>query len=153
MFTEHTVETPAWIRALVDDIMECVTPLGFIGPLGYRYQEPAEQKQSDQPDEWQLVVYPTANEIRGSDKNDGALFVSGFRLDVSRMIGFMCSVEEVVWNSPIKYGGDLDGPEISLRGRYTSKQVCIRFFHMPPSDEPPAYAVNPGTGEFTELTA
>lgn len=151
MIVEHTVETPAWIKALVEDLTECVTPLGFIGPLGYRYWEPDDPQNPSEA--WQVVVYPTPNEVRGTDRNDGAMFVSGFRLDVGRIIGMFCAVDELVWASPAKHSGDLDGPEISLRGRYTSKHVWVRFFSLPPRDEPPAFAVNPTTGTATELPA
>lgn len=151
MIVEHTVETPAWIKALVEDLAACVMPLGFIGPLGYRYWEPDDPQ--NQSEAWQLVVYPTPNEIRGSDRNDGAVFVSGFRLDVGRIVGMFCNVDEIVWATPARFSGNLDGPEISLKGRYTTKQIWLRFFHLPPPDESPAFAVNPQTGTATELPA
>lgn len=151
MIAEHTVETPCWIKALVEDLTDCVTPLGFIGPLGYRYWEPDDP--ANPADAWQLVVYPTPNEVRGPDANDGAMFVSGFRLDVGRIIGTFCEISEVVWSSPAKHGNNLDGPEISLKGRYTTKTVWLRFFSLPPPDEPPAYAVDPAAGTAVELPA
>lgn len=151
MIAEHNIETPGWIRSLVEDLTECVVPYGFIGPLGYRYWEPDDLDNVS--DAWQLVVYPTPNEIRGSDENDGATFVAGFQLDMGRIISMMCSVEEVVWRAPAKSTGYLDGPEISLRCKYTSKQLWLRFFSLPPPDEPPAFAVNPQTGDATELPA
>lgn len=151
MIAEHTVETPSWVKALVEDLADCVTPLGFIGPLGYRYWEPDDPANA--AGVWQVVVFPTPNEIRGSDKNDGAMFVSGFRLDVGRIVGMFCDVNELVWASPANFTRQLDGPEISLKGRYTTKTVWVRFFSLPPPDEPPAYAVDQAAGTATELPA
>ena len=151
MIAEHTVETPSWLKALVDDLTECVVPLGFLGQLGYRYWEPDDPANA--ADAWQVVVYPTPNEVRGSDANDGAVFVSGFRLDVGRIIAMFNATEELVWASPANFSRNLDGPEISLKGRYTTKKVWLRFFSLPPQDEPPAFAVDPVAGVATELPA
>lgn len=152
MLVEHTIETPHWLVSLVEDVlMDAVIPLGFIGPLGYRYWEPDDEGNASNV--WQVAVYPTPNEIRGSDRNDGSMFVSGFRLDIGSILKCFHEVEEVVWVSPTKYSGILDGPEISLRGTFTNKQVWLRFYNMPPPDEPPAFAVNPQTAEATELPA
>jgi len=150
--SEHTVQTPDWIKALVENVLiECVTPLGFMGPLGYRYWEPDNNDNAAKC--WQVVVFPTPNEVRGQDKLDGAVFVSGFRFDVLRLMGAFSDVEDVVWCSPAKYNGTLDGPELSVRGLFLGKHVWVRFFHLPPPDESPAYAVDPRTNVATELPA
>lgn len=148
MIAEHTVETPPWIKTLVEDLVPCVTPYSFIGPLGYCYTEPAD---ADGP--WEVNVYPTPNEFRGCGPHDGAMFTSGFELDVARVLGFMQEVGELVWRSPAKYNGTLDGPEVCLVGRYTTRRVRVRFFSVPPPDEPPAYAIDPATSRATELPA
>ena len=149
---EHVVVTPTWIKVLVDDVLlDAVAPYGFIGPLGYRYTGPGESGNSF--DGWTLFVYPVPSEIRGADQLDGAQFVSGFELDISRIIRNMAAIEEVVWRAPAKYNRELDGPEISVRGRFAEKRVWIRFFNLPPSDEPPAFAVDPATGVATALPA
>lgn len=147
-FTEHTVITPAWITTLVNDLLvDAFVPLGFIGPLGFRYWAPQEGGA------WEVAVYPLPSEIRGSDKNDGNLFVSGFRLDLMKVLKALTDVEEVAWHSPARYNNDLDGPEISVRARFVGKPVNLRIFHMPPPDEPPAFAYNPQTREALELPA
>lgn len=147
----HTVETPQWIAAFVNEVViDCVRPLGFIGHLGYRYWSPEDK--ANPSDAWMIAVYPTPNEVRGLHKNDGALFVSGFALNVGGIISAMTDVAEVVWNSPAKYNNDLDGPEISVRGQFAGKHVWLRFFHMPPPDEPASFAVNPVTSQATELS-
>lgn len=150
MLEEHTVREPTWIRTLVDDVvMEAITPLGTIGPLGFRYWPPGQEDNTF--DGWQVVIYPTPNEVRGPVPGDGCKTVSGFKLDVARIIGVMNHVDSVVWMSPVRYNGDLDGPEVSLRGTFIGKRVWLRFFHLPPADEPCTTAVNPATGQTTTL--
>ncbi len=151
-FSEHTVETPAWIKALVEDVIQpCVLPLGFMGHLGYRYWGPDDP--DNQYEGWQLCVYPTPSEIRGQAADDGGMYVAGFRFDVSRLITGLTDVDDVVWASPARYTSNLDGPEISVRGAFAGKRVWVRFFCMPPPDEPPSFQVDPSTGEATELPA
>ncbi len=150
--SEHTIQTPGWISALVEDVLVgCVLPLGFAGPIGYRYWPPDDQTNPSAA--WLIVAYPTPSVVRGQDAADGAVFVSGFRFDVATLIKAMGDVSEVVWCSPAGSGNNLDGPEISVRGTFLGKDVWIRFFSLPPPDEPPAYAVDPRTGEATELPA
>ena len=149
---EHPIRTPEWIKALVENVLvDCVTPLGFMGPLGYRYWEPAAV--DNQASCWQVAVYPTPNEVRGQDKLDGACYVTGFRFDVAKLIRGFSDVDELVWHSPAKYAGNLDGPELSVQGVFLGKRVWVRFFHLPPPDELPSYAVDPRTGVGTELPA
>lgn len=152
MIEEHVIHEPPWIRALVEDVLvDSVQPLGFIGPLGYRYWEPGNQ-QNFFPG-WQLAVYPTPNEVQGAVVHDGAKYVSGFRLNVGRILAAMSHVEMVAWNAPVEYTGDLDGPELSVQGQFAGKHVWLRVFNLPPSDEPASYYVNPATGEAWEKPA
>lgn len=148
--SEHTVATPQWLVTFMDAVViDCVSPMGFMGQLGYRYWPPDDANNPSSA--WLVAVYPTPNEVRGQNRMDGAVFVSGFSLDVGKLIAAMGNVSDVVWNMPAKYNNDLDGPEISVRGTFAGKHVWLRFFHLPPPDEPPAFAVNPLTSEATEL--
>jgi len=142
----HTIQEPLWIRALVEEVVkEAMWPLGFIGPLGFRYWEPEAPTNTFAG--WQVVVYPTLNEAAGPHKHDGNKFVSGFRLNVGHIVTAMGgSVESIVWNSPVGYNGDLDGPEISVQGHFCGKHVWLRVFHLPPPDEPVACYVDLQTG-------
>lgn len=150
MIVEHAIEIPHWIKSLIDNIVDCMTPFGFIGPLGYRYWEP-DNSENLHAGVWQIVVYPVPNEVCGSNSTDGALFVSGFRFDIGKLIECMSSTSSIVWNSPANYTCRLDGPEISIGGRYAGHNVMVRLFNLPPPDEQPAYAFDPKTGRATEL--
>jgi hypothetical protein len=151
-FEEHVVSTPQWIVTLMDEVVvDCVRPMGFIGHLGYRFWSPDDP--TNPSTSWVVVAYPTANEVRGQNRLDGAMFVSGFSLDVGRLLASLTPVAEVVWNMPAKYNNSLDGPELSVRGQFAGKHVWLRFFHLPPPDESPAFAVDPLTSEATELPA
>lgn len=149
-FVEHVFHEPSWLKMLTDDvIVACIQPYSFMGQIGYRYWPP----ETDEPRApWVIAAYPMPNVVRGSDPNDGAAFVSGFRFNVAHLLSVLVDVDEVAWNMPSKYNNGTDGPEISVRGTFAGRYVWIRFFQLPPSDEPPAYAVNPQTNEVVELS-
>jgi hypothetical protein len=149
---EHTIREPSWIKALVYDvIVDAVQPLGFIGPLGYYWWQPGNDHNVF--DGWQVVVFPAPYEIRGTSPHDGNKSVSGFRLNFSSILEVLSSVESVVWHSPVRYNGDLDGPELSVQGQFAGKRVWLRFFNLPPPDEPCSHYVDPTTGEAREKPA
>jgi hypothetical protein len=151
-FEVHTIEEPQWLRALVQDVLvDAVQPLGFIGPLGYRWWEPNNTENNF--DGWQVAVYPTPNEVIGPTAFDGCKYVSGFRLNVWHILNCLTAVEGVAWHAPVQYNGYLDGPEISVRGMFAGKHVWIRFFQLPPPDEPASFLVNPATGQAIEKSA
>lgn len=142
---EHQVVVPSWLPALVENVvLPAVTAHSIIGPLGYRWWGPDDA--DNEFDGWQVVVYPTPGEIRGNHAHDGAQFTSGLRLDVGAILGAFARVEDVVWNAPAHYTGDLDGPELHVRGDFLGKHVWLRFFCLPPSDEPSSCYLDPRTG-------
>src|SRR4051794_2137678 len=115
MLEEHRIREPSWIKALVEDVLlDSFEPLGFIGPLGYRWWEPGSPDNTF--DGWQIAVFPTPNEVRGPVAEDGCKHVAGFQLDVGRIVGVMAGVDHLVWNAPAQYNGDLDGPELGIKG-------------------------------------
>jgi hypothetical protein len=141
-----TKPEPDWIRALVNDVLvDAFQPLGFIGPLGYRVWHPGHLDNIF--DGWQIAVYPVPNEVRGSHPHDGERFVNGFCLDVGQILRVITDLKSVAWNMPTSYNGELDGPELSLQGKFAGKQVWLRIFQMPPSDEPALYYIDPMTGK------
>lgn len=150
-FSEHIAHiVPDWLQTFMDDIvLPCVTPLGFIGQIGYRYWTPDDTKNPSCS--WLIAAYPVPNELRGSHKNDGVTYVSGFRFNVTSLLDAFSGIEELVWNSPTVYVGNMDGPELSLRGMYGARPLWLRFFHIPPTDEKAGFAVNPQTSEVKEL--
>ncbi len=147
---QHTIVTPAWLRALIEDVVvEVVTAFGFMGPIGFRYEEPAD----DQPDAaWVIHAYPTPNEVRGCDANDGMMFVSGFSVNLGALLDAFQTVTSVTWHSPAQQTAHDSGPKIVVQGTFLGRRVALHFFRMPPADEPPAFAVNPRTSEATELS-
>lgn len=146
-FQEYTIQEPLWLKALVEDVVvDAFEPLGFIGPLGYRYWGPGDVQ--NQFDGWQVCVFPTPVEVRGCHPGDGALGVQGFRLDVAHLIKALGgAIEMLVWHSPTRYNQDLDGPELSVQGQFAGKRVWLRVFNLPPPDEPAACFFDPRTGQ------
>lgn len=143
VFEIHTCEPPKWVDALVETVLSAMTPLGFIGPLGYRLWEPTNPHNSFPG--WMVSVFPTPNEWRGG-ANDGHRCVSGFCLDVTRILSAMSVVEKVGWSAPTLYNGDMDGPEVLIQGSFAGNHVLLRVFNLPPPDEPASYAVDPVRG-------
>lgn len=145
MIEECVVNVPAWLTALVEEVIkDAVVAHTVIGPLGYRWLLPGDA--GNEFEGWQVTVYPTPGEIRGAHPNDGDKFVSGFRLNVGSILNHLTDVEEVAWNAPSHYNGDLDGPEFDVRGKFIGKRVWIRFFSLPPFDEPSTCYLDPRTG-------
>lgn len=149
-FEVHTIQEPLWIKSLIEDvIIDSITPYEFIGPLGYRWLE------LDNPTNifngWQIIVFPTPNEIRGPVAYDGYKQVSGFSLNITHIISVMTNVESIIWNAPASYNGDLTGPEISLQGSFAGRHIWLRFFALPPSDEPCSHYIDPSTGKVVKI--
>jgi hypothetical protein len=145
MIEEHVLQEPEWIKQTLDVIVDSMLPLGFIGPLGYRWWEPGNLNNSAQG--WQLAVYPTANRVLGGGPHDGQTFVSGFKLNVSKILAVFDKISVVEWAMPTRYNGDLDGPEFNVRGVIDDEHVWLRIFSLPPLDESASYLVNYATGE------
>lgn len=141
MISLAQVEHPPFLGALMEVVINAMTPVeGFIGPLGYRWWGP-ETPGSAYPG-WTVATYPTPFELRGG-VNDGARGVTGFTLNVAAIVGAFSTLENLDWQAPVQYNGDLDGPEISIKGQFAGKSVWLRIFHLPPHDEPVSLVVDP----------
>lgn len=140
MLSLAPVEQPPFIAALMDVLIGAITPDGFLGPLGYRWWGP-DTPGSTFPG-WTVVAYPTPHELRGG-ANDGAKGVMGFQLNIAAIVGAFSTLENLDWHAPVQYNGDLDGPEIAIKGQFAGKSVWLRVFHLPPSDEPASIIVDP----------
>lgn len=147
-FQVHTIEQPAWIDELVAGVLPAMTPQadGFLGPLGFCWCEPGIIDNLDAS--WRLCLYPTPNACVGGPQ-DGAHYVYGFRLDLLQIMRLFQAISAVEWNTPHGYNGDLDGPEISLKGTFKDVEVWLRVFNMPPYDEPPGCHVDGHSGKIT----
>ena len=143
----HIVEEPYWLKALVERIDKCVTALNLMGPLGYRWLEPGTINNPNPA--WIVAIYPTPNEAYGGGC-DGQKLYPGFALDIGQLIEGFSQIKEVAWNNPTGYNGDLDGPEVSIKGLFIGEPVWLRVFHIPPSDEDPTLVVNIANGDFWE---
>lgn len=140
---EHAIRKPEWLERLVELVLDCVTPFGFIGPIGYRWWDPG---QFGNPyDAHQVAAFPTAYVVDGG-REDGERRVSGFDLDLSKLLSGFDEISSVAWHTPASYNGDLDGPEVRVQGRFAGTDACLRLFHVPPPDEPAYFAVTP-TGD------
>lgn len=140
MLSLSPVEHPAFIGALLDVLLEAIVPEGIMGPLGYRWWEP-ETPGNSFPG-WILAVYPTPHLLQGG-ANDGLKTSSGFTLNITKIVGAFSSVELLDWHSPVQYNGNLDGPEIGIKGQFAGRPVWLRVFHLPPDDEPASIVVDP----------
>ena len=87
---EHVIDKPSWIDALVEVVLESMIPLGFIGPLGYRWWEP--ENPNNGYEGWQIIVFPTPNEAVGG-KHDGFKYVSGFQLNMGKILSGFAGVK------------------------------------------------------------
>lgn len=144
----HVAEEPAWVPALVDLVVQAISPHDFFGPLAYRLWEPSEDEDGDL-NCWVLAVFPTPYECKGGS-GDGALAVPGFTIDQLVLQAAFSELNSVVWHMPTRYNSDLDGPELRLRGTFCGRDVWLRVFHTPPPDEVPTHVYEPATGRCWE---
>lgn len=144
----HTVQEPAWLQALTARLVEAIDPINLMGPLGYRWFDP--QTSINPTDWWVVAAYPTPNEAGGGGPYDGELLFPGFKLDVAFLLQAFSGLEVLEWKSPTLYNGDLDGPEVSIKGSFAGEQVWLRVFSLPPSDEEPSLTVDLASGDWCE---
>lgn len=148
----NEIQSPHWIKALIEEVViEAIQPDTFMGPLRYHWWEPGNQGNSF--DGWQVVTYPTANEVRGPAAADGCSFVAGMSLDVSKIMKAMSKVDDVWWKMPARSTGYLDGPSIGVSGDFAGRHILLRVYHLPPPNDPPAFFYNPNTGAVQERPA
>lgn len=147
VFEEHIVDRPVWVDTLVEQVARALEPHEFFGPLSYRLWEPDNPNNANAG--WTLAVFPTPWECRGGP-HDGAAAVSGFDLNVRSLMSVFSEVNSVAWRMPTRYNGDLDGPELGIRGTFAGRDVWLRLFHAPPPDEPVSHVYEAATGRYWE---
>ncbi len=131
----------------MDLLVASVQPLNLMGQMGYRYLEPGTLQNPT--DYWVFAVYPTPNEAFGG-YHDGGLVYPGFSLDLGHFLEGFGATEDLVWHAPAVYNGELDGPEVSLKGSFTGRRVWVRVFAQPPSDVMPSLVVDLANGNCWE---
>jgi hypothetical protein len=142
---EVDVSAPSWIRALAERCCGAIEPDAVFGGLGCRYYIP-DSVNNPSPT-WQLIMYPSPNEAFGG-KADGKKMFVGFVLDIADLIAAFSRVDELVWESPLRFKGNLDGPNLQIGGEYAGYPVRLSLYSVPPSNEDAALQVNVHTGEF-----
>lgn len=146
---------PEWLRELFERVGTLVTPLGFIGELGFRYLEP--DNPANTTNRWLLAAYLVPHELAGG-KHDGSSVVAGFSLSLTELSKLFLNVTSVVWKVPRAYTDGLAGPEIWLEGVYNAgtqekewlPAVQLHIYSDPPSDEKPAVVLNTYTNTLTQ---
>lgn len=131
-----------------DVVLESIAAEGTFGHLGYAWWEPGNPENTF--DGWTVIVYPTPAEVKGPHRFDGAKFVSGFALDLGKLVAVFGNVDALIWRSPARYNGNLDGPGVDVQGTFAGKRVRLRVYSLPPSDEECSYYADPTTGRAWE---
>lgn len=144
----NAVSTPGWITDLANLVVEAVTPIDVQGQWGYRWLCPGEH--GNFTPYWQIVLYPTTNEVVGGPK-DGCQMYPGFKLDVTLLLQNFNAVDSLEWESPSSYTGNMSCPKLYVRGDFTGYPVEIRVLSLSPFDEDSTMAVNLDSGEFWSL--
>lgn len=141
-----TIETPAdapeWLCNFIQEIGKQFRPLGFIGQLGFRYLAPDAQDNTTK--RWLVGVYLVPYELSGG-KNDGAAVISGFCLNLQKLIAIFSTLETLEWRVPRGYTDGLSGPEVWLEGTVNGLLVQLHVYADCPSDELPALVMDVAT--------
>lgn len=140
MGIELPVKTPEWLEELVRRLGELLRPLGFIGELGFRYLSPDAGANTTQ--RWLLAVYVVPHELAGG-KQDGSLVMSGFCINIKKLISLFSEISTLEWRVPKSYTDGLAGPEVWLEGLYAEGiPVQLHIYAEPPSDESPTLVLD-----------
>ena len=140
MGIECPADHPEWVKDLIREVSEEIRPLGFIGQIGFRYLPPDVPQNTLK--HWVIGVYLVPHELAGGS-HDGAAAVSGFCLNIFKVIALFSELLTLEWRVPRGYTDGLAGPEVWLEGLYRGKQrVQLHVYADPPSDEAPALVLD-----------
>jgi hypothetical protein len=143
MAIEFTFDTPTWLGELIRNVGDLINPMGFIGQLGFRYLSPEAEKNNTK--RWLIGIYIVPHELVGG-KQDGASSVSGFCLDLSKLLALFDDITLLEWRVPRRYSDGLSGPEIWLEGYYMGKNpVQLHIYADSPADEKPELTLDVST--------
>lgn len=138
----ETPESPKWIESIVDHIANCMEAHSPMGPLGFEFNQDAEQ--------WEVIVYPTSVELAGGP-DDGAIVNPGFALDINQLNQAFDEIIDIQWVAHGLVHGDAFGPHVSLEGIYQGNAVYIQIHSYAPDDEPPGMILDTSEEHEAEL--
>lgn len=138
------VHPPSWLETLVDIVANCIEAHNAMGSLEYRY--------SLDEDLTELIVYPAPVELVGGAV-DGAIVVPGFSLDVLALQSVFEPVEAVSWQAHGLGPHDLEGPHLSVEGRYQGHAVWLQVLAEPPQETEPGLRLDTSGTEPDSLGA
>lgn len=143
MGIECPTDHPEWVKDLIREVADEIRPLGFIGQIGFRYLPPNVPQNTLK--HWVIGVYLVPHELSGG-RQDGAAAVSGFCLNILKVIALFSELLTLEWRVPRGYTDGLAGPEVWLEGLYRGTQrVQLHIYADPPSDEAPALVLDVAT--------
>lgn len=134
MGIESSQDCPSWLSGLLKKIADTMLSLSFSGQLGFRYLP--QDDENNQINKWVLAVYLLPNEVSGG-RDDGALAVPGFSLDLVKLTSLFSEVKSMGWTVPRVYNDGLDGPEVWIEGLVDDNKISFHFYADPPFDESP----------------
>jgi len=121
-------QVPEVLESLVDDVAANMEAHSAMGPLGFRYCE--------EEGVWEIAVYPTPVELVGGAV-DGEVVSPGFTLDLDGLKSAFEQIDSFHWTAHGFGPNDLEGPNISIEGRYRGRAVYLRVLAYAPEDEEP----------------
>jgi len=143
MAIEFKFDLPTWLNDLIRTVADLISPMGFIGQLGFRYLPPEAEKNTTK--RWLIAVYIVPHELIGG-KNDGAKTVSGFCLSLKKLLDLFDDITLLEWRVPRSYSDGLAGPEIWLEGYYMgTNPVQLHIYADSPADENPELTLDVST--------
>ncbi len=136
-------ECPAWLKALMENVVGLITPLDFVGELGFCYLNPEDK--SNNTGKWVIAVYVLAYEVAGGGR-DGANLLPEFSIDMLGLYGSFSAVSSFEWRVKRNYLDGLEGPEVYVEGSCKSGQeVQFHFYSDPPEGEKPSIVLDSTT--------
>ena len=140
-----TEKAPLWMEKIVRVAAENVKPQSVMGPLGWKWVCPGEEKNP-----WEISIYPTPSEIYAGPL-DGVRVKPGYKWDLNRLFGIFDDTPRVIWSSPSERQDAFLGSEIDVCGEIGKVPVWLRLFNTPPHNEKPTLIIDPKNGRAKEI--
>ncbi len=126
-----TPSTPAWLESLLEIAAGSTEAHAPPFSMGFRYGE--------EDGLWEVIVFPIPVQLVGGAE-DGTIVSPGFSMDLEAIREAFEQIAGMQWS--VHY--HLDGPEISIEGRYQGHEVVLRILAEAPDDEEPGMALDLG---------
>lgn len=116
---------PEWVADLVNCVVSQMQPSGLLNPVGCHFHLNEESAQ------WEISVFVSDTRVIGGEF-DGARVQPAFFLNLTEVVSFFDTVENVCWQTNHLGEDDEVGNHISIEGEVVGNGVWLRLLARAP---------------------